>query len=151
MAKKEKTILLELRKWRDDGDISQDLYEKLSARYDLKSWDLGTIIRWTLVIGAVMLGIGLITFFLTIMQSQAMLALVLTLLCGLAYYFGFTLLSPAGTRYYPKSGNALVALACLILCADVFVLGDLLSTGSGTLAGSFADYGAHLLCHCLHP
>lgn len=131
MAKKEKIILQELRQWRDDDDISPELYEKLSVRYDLKSWDLGTIIRWTLVLGAIMLGIGLVTFFLTIMQSQAMLTVVLTLLCGLAYYFGFSLVSPDSSAYYPKSGNALIALACILLCADVFVVGDLLSSDSG--------------------
>lgn len=131
MAKKEKIILQELRQWRDDREIPQELYEKLSGKYELRSWDLGTLIRWTLVIGAIMLGVGLISFFLAIVQSQAMLAVVLMLLCGLAYYFGFSLLSPDSSHYYPKSGNALVALACILLCGDVFVIGDLFSSGSG--------------------
>ena len=131
MAKKEKIILRELQDWLEEELITQDQYHTLSGKYELKSWDLSTIIRWALIIGAVMLGIGLISFFTLILESLILLVTVLTLLCGLAYYFGFSLISERTPHYYPKSGNALIAVACLLLCGDIFALGDLLSTGSG--------------------
>ena len=128
MARKDDIILRELRQWLDDGLIERELHETLAAKYQRASWDIGVIIRWALILGAIMLGIGLMTFFLTIIQSEGMVAIVLTLLCGLSYYFGFSLISGAS---YPKSGNALIAVACLLLCGDIFVIGHLLSTGSG--------------------
>lgn len=131
MAKKDRIIRQELRQWLDDSLISQELYDSLSSRYSEGVWDVGIIIRWALILGAIMLGIGLISFFLAIMDSMKLVAVVLTLLCGLSYYFGFSMTSRAGGRYYPKSGNALIAVACLLLCGDIFVIGDLLSSGSG--------------------
>ena len=131
MAKKDRIIREELRQWLDESLISQELHDSLAARYREGSWDISVIIRWTLVLGAIMLGIGLITFFLTIMDSKALIAIVLTLLCGLSYYFGLSMTLRTGGRYYPKSGNALIAVACLLLCGDIFVIGDILSTGSG--------------------
>ncbi len=131
MANKEKFLRGELRKWLEEGLLGQDVYETLLARYKDTAWDVSVIIRWTLALGAIMLGIGLISFFMLIIESLALVAVVLTLLCGLAYYFGFALLRPNGGNYYPKSGNALIAVACLLLCGDIFVIGDLFSSGSG--------------------
>ncbi|PIE35463.1 hypothetical protein CSA56_04060 [candidate division KSB3 bacterium] len=131
MARKENIILHALEQWQQEGLLSQELYETLSARYSLKSWDLGTVIRWALILGSIMLGVGLITFFVTILESLLLLVIVLTLLCGLAYYFGFSLVSPSESHYYPKSGNALIAVACLLLCGDVFALGYVLSSDRG--------------------
>ena len=93
MARKDDIILRELRQWRDDGLIERELHDTLAAKYQSASWDISVIIRWALILGAIMLGIGLMTFFLTIIQSEGMVAIVLTLLCGLSYYFGFSLIS----------------------------------------------------------
>ena len=68
MAKKEKIILSELKTWLEDSVIDQGLYETLASRYKIKSWDLSTIIRWASAIGALMLGIGLISFFFVILH-----------------------------------------------------------------------------------
>lgn len=131
MARKDKIILKELLTWLEDGLISEELHQSLSAKYRVTSWDLTIIIRWTLIFGAVMLGIGLITFISVIIESLVFVAFILSLLVGLGYYFGFQLTNLQYPHYYPKTGNALIAVACLLVCADIFVIGDLLSTGSG--------------------
>ncbi len=131
MAKKDRIIRQELRQWLDDSLISQELYDSLSSRYREGSWDVSVIIRWALILGAIMLGIGLVSFFLAIIESMALVAIVLTLLCGASYYFGLSMTSRAGGRYYPKSGNALIAVACLLLCGDIFVIASFFSEDSG--------------------
>ena len=131
MSKKEKIILSELKIWFEEGLINQDLYNRLSSRYEIKSWDFSTIIKWALIFGAVMLGIGLISFVSLIFKSLAFVVLVLSVLCGSGYYYAFLLTSQRYKHYYPRTGNALIAVACLILCGDIFAIGQLLFSGMG--------------------
>ena len=76
MSKKETIILGELKIWLEEGLINQDLYDRLSSRYEIKSWDFSAIIKWCLILGAVMLGIGLISVISLIFQSLAFVVLV---------------------------------------------------------------------------
>jgi len=131
VAKKNDIILRELAQWRDQGQIGQDVYQRLAPQYQGRTWDFAAIVRWSLIIGAVMLGVGLISFITLIIHSLSFVALVLTILCGTAFWYGFQLTDPKRGRFFPKTGNALIAVACLLLCGDVFTVGKLLSTGGG--------------------
>ncbi len=126
---KNKIISDEAKKWYEEGLINETLYNELLSRYAVKGWDISTIIKWALIFGAIMLGIGLISFVSLIFKSLTFVVLILSILCVLSYYWGFQLTSKEYKYYYPKSGNTLITLASLILCGDVFALGKLLSSG----------------------
>jgi uncharacterized membrane protein len=131
MAKKDEIILRELAQWRDQGMIDQATHDRLAPQYQGRTWDFATIIRWSLIMGAVMLGVGLISFITLIIHTLSFVALVLTILCAAAFWYGFQLADPQRGRFFPRTGNALIAVACLLLCGDVFTVGKLLSSGSG--------------------
>ena len=131
MPQKEKVITDELKVWLDEKLINHELYEILSAKYRTVSWDILTIIRWSLIIGAIMLGVGIILLVSLIFKSMGFVVLTLSVLCGVGFYYGFGLTAKDARHAYPKSGNALIAIACLLLCGDIFAIANLISSGTG--------------------
>ena len=69
MGKKDEIILKEIEKWHKQDIIEEVLYKRLSSMYIENKWDFTTIIKWTLIIGAIMISIGLISFFSTVIPS----------------------------------------------------------------------------------
>ncbi|SFM07903.1 DUF2157 domain-containing protein [Halanaerobium salsuginis] len=128
MAKKDKIILNELDDWYQHDLIEKNLYNNLASLYQRESWDFNTIIRWTLIIGAIMIGIGLISFITFLIQSIYFVILALSVLCFIAYYYGFKLRKKDFKHYYPRTGNALIAVASLLINADIFAINSLIFT-----------------------
>ncbi|RAK10245.1 putative membrane protein [Halanaerobium saccharolyticum] len=122
MAKKDKIILKEIEEWYNQDIIEENLYIRLSSMYQKNEWDLTTIIKWTLVIGAVMVSLGLISFIALIVQSEIFSVIILSALCLSGYYYGFKLKRRDFKYYFPKTGDALIAISCLILAADIFMI-----------------------------
>lgn len=129
MGKKEKIILEELNLWHNNGLVEDELYEKLSSMYVIKSWNFVAIMKWVLIFGSILLGIGLISFITLIFHSRVFVVLVLTVLTLLGYYLGFFLSNRKNKNYYPKTGNAILVIASLTLCGDLFTIGDGFSIG----------------------
>jgi len=121
-----KVLRTELKKWLDEGLIDPTLYETLDRRYPAPGkWNLRVVIRWALIVGAGSLGVGLISLITVILDSLAFLAFLFS--AGAVAFFGFGLvLLRAAKRSLPKTGNALIVVACLLLAADVFTLAKLL-------------------------
>ncbi len=126
MGKKNKIILKEINKWHDKNIIEEEVYSRLSSMYQENEWDFTTIIKWALIIGAVMIGIGLISFISFIIQSIIFVILILSALSLSGYYYGFKLKQRDFKYYFPKTGNALVAVSSLLLGADIFAINKFL-------------------------
>ena len=122
MGKKDKIILKEIEEWHKQEIIEEGLYMRLSSMYQKNEWDFTTIIKWALIIGAVMIGIGIISFFTVIFESTILGILLLSALCLLGYYYGFKLKKRDFKYYFPKTGNALIAISSLLLGADIFAI-----------------------------
>jgi len=117
----------ELKKWRAENLIDDALLETLDRRYTkAEKWNLRVVIRWSLIIGAVSLGVGLVSLITVILDSLAFLALLLS--AGALAFLGggLYLIQTKARRSLPKTGNALIVVGCLLLAADVFILADLL-------------------------
>jgi len=128
MANKVAYLLDELKKWRDQGWIDSEVHDKIASGYPEPSrWDLRLIIRWTLIIGALTLGIGLISLVILIVDSPYFLAFLLSAGALTGFAVGFSLLREKGKNPLPKTGNSLIVVACLLLGADVFVLAKILA------------------------
>ena len=126
MASKNKIIIKEMEKWLESGLITNEIYSKLLTQYDKSNWDLAIMIRWTLIIGAVLLGIGGVSFLALIFQSLNFLVIVLTLMVVISFMAGQFLTSSKFKYFLPKTGNALIILACLFLGADIFTIAKIL-------------------------
>lgn len=122
MSKKDKIILKEIEEWYNQDIIEKRLYNHLSSMYQENEWDFTTIIKWTLIIGAVMISIGLISFISLVVQSIVFVILILSTMFFLGYYYGFKLKKVDFKYYYPKTGNALIAISSLLLGADIFAI-----------------------------
>ena len=126
MASKNKIIIKEMEKWLESGLITNEIYSKLLTQYDKSNWDLAIMIRWTLIIGAVLLGIGGVSFLALIFQSLNFLVIVLTLMVVISFMAGQFLTSSKFKYFLSKTGNALIILACLFLGADIFTIAKIL-------------------------
>ena len=122
MANKNKIILKEIKEWYNQDLIEENLYLQLSSMYQKNEWDFTTIIKWTLVLGAVMISIGLISFITLLVQSIYLAILILSAFCLASYYYGFKLKERDFKYYFPKTGNALIAISSLLLGADIFAI-----------------------------
>ncbi|MCF8009376.1 MAG: DUF2157 domain-containing protein [Halanaerobiales bacterium] len=122
MGKKDKIILKEIEEWHNKDIIEEGLYRRLSSMYQENEWDFTTIIKWALIIGAVMIGIGLISFISFVIQSIIFAILILSALSLSGYYYGFKLKQRDFKYYFPKTGNALIAISSLLLGADIFAI-----------------------------
>jgi uncharacterized membrane protein len=122
MSLKSKVVLKELNGWLEKNLIDNELFSRLSALYPQESWDFRLIIKWALVVGAVMLGIGMILFVSLLFNSIGFVVLVLTALSAGLYVSGFLLGGKNAGRSLPRTGNALIAVACLVFGADVFTI-----------------------------
>lgn len=80
-----------------------------------------------------MLGIGAVTFFLTIMVRWRSRGCRFDALMRPELLFPRPLTGPRASRSAttPKAATPWVAVACLLLCGDVFVIADIFSTDSG--------------------
>lgn len=125
MSKKQ-IILNELKKWLDDELIDQEIYSKLANQYKDRQWDFAVIIRWCLIIGSIVLGIGIISLLTLIFNSLYFLAFILTMLFIIVFVFGVMLTEKKWKIYLPKTGNALIVVACLILCSDIFTIAKII-------------------------
>ncbi|MGC8770190.1 MAG: DUF2157 domain-containing protein [Brevinematia bacterium] len=130
MSKKQ-IILKELKKWLDDELIDQEIYSKLSSQYNVGQWDFAVIIRGCLVIGSIVLGVGIISLLTLILESLYFLAFILTILFILSFVFGVMLTEKKWKIYLPKTGNAIIVVACLILCADIFTIAKIIFPQGG--------------------
>jgi len=126
MSKQDKIILKELEEWYKQDMIEESLFNRLSSMYQGDEWDFTTIIKWALVIGAIMIGVGLISFFALLFNSTLLGILTLSALCLLLYYFGFKLRERNFKYYFPKTGNALISISTLLLGADIFAINKFL-------------------------
>jgi hypothetical protein len=126
MGKKDKIILKEIEEWHNHDIIEEGLYRRLSSMYQENKWDFTTIIKWALIIGAVMIGIGLISFISLVIQSIIFAILILSALSLSGYYYGFKLKGRDFKYYFPKTGNALIAVSSLLLGADIFAVNKFL-------------------------
>jgi hypothetical protein len=126
MSKKDEIILKEIEKWHKQDIIEEGLYQHLSSMYQENEWDFTTIIKWTLIIGAIMISIGLISFFALLFNSTILGILILSAFCLAGYYYGFNLKKRDFKYYFPKTGNALVAISSLLLGADIFAINKFL-------------------------
>ena len=126
MANKDKIILKEIKEWYNQDLIEENLYLQLSSMYQKNEWDFTTIIKWTLVLGAVMISIGLISFITLLVQSIYLAILILSAFCLASYYYGFKLKTRDFKYYFPKTGNTLIAIASLLLGADIFAINKFL-------------------------
>jgi uncharacterized membrane protein len=122
MSLKSKVVLKELNGWLEKNLIDNELFTRLSALYPQESWDFRLIIKWALVIGAVLLGIGIILLVSLLFNSIGFIVLVLTALSAGLYVPGFLLGGKNARRSLPRTGNALVAVACLVFGADIFTI-----------------------------
>ncbi|MGM0472240.1 MAG: hypothetical protein ACQEQI_08175 [Bacillota bacterium] len=130
MGKEDKIILQELEEWHSQDLIKEDLYNRLSVMYHTENWDFSTIIKWTLVIGAILISIGMISFITLLVQSMVFAILILTGLSFAAYYYGFNLKQREFKYYFPKTGNALIAIASLLLGADILAINVFIFDGA---------------------
>ena len=81
MGKKDEIILKEIEKWHKQDIIEEVLYKRLSSMYIENKWDFTTIIKWTLIIGAIMISFGLISFIALLFNSAILGILTLSAFC----------------------------------------------------------------------
>jgi uncharacterized membrane protein len=128
MGRKEEFLKKELASWREEQLIDDTTLSLLTERYSSKRrWDLQTLIKWFLWIGATSLGIGMIGVVTAMLVSAGFLAGVLSLSGTATVVFGIALTRPRFRWHLPRTGNALVIVGCLLLGGAVFALARFLS------------------------
>ncbi|PKB59603.1 MAG: hypothetical protein BZY83_00905 [SAR202 cluster bacterium Casp-Chloro-G2] len=118
----------EVSRWENDGLISADQGQSILGRYPQESTAPGSraqsrLITGLSVIGAVLVGLGIILFFAANwdgMARSAKMAIIIAAVLsghGLGYYLRYH-------RGYLRVGSAMVLLACLIYGAGVHLVGQ---------------------------
>jgi len=120
--------------------ISQELRDNILAQYEIKTNSLN-FIRIILTLGAVLLGLGILSFIASNWQELGKLAKFILLL-GI-----YLLTNVSGYKLfkdYPKTGISLIYLGVLTYGAAIFLIGQIFNF-SGHFSGAFLLWGIGIL------
>lgn len=126
----------EAQRWRSDGLISAEQYQKLAQQYEFETLETAARDRFIMILlglGSVLIGIGAITFVAANWQAlpqtvKAGLLFIVMLVCDLS---GFILVNRVGPRdRWRRLGQALLLLGALLLGANLALMGQIVHTSS---------------------
>jgi len=129
-SQRDSIILEELEIWREEGVIDEATYHRLRQRYKTQRADLGALIKWVLIFGAIVLGGGITLLFSDVFKNlpDLIIVLMLTAVTGAFYYAGFRL-SARRRRTLVYSGRALVFVGTVTTVVDLVWLSRTLGLG----------------------
>src|SRR5215831_15529782 len=92
-SQRDSIILEEIERWREEGVIDEPTYQQLRHRYQSQRLDIGALIKWVLIFGAIVLGGGITLLFSDVFKNlpDLMIVLMLTVVTAAFYYAGFRL------------------------------------------------------------
>jgi uncharacterized membrane protein len=143
----------EIKAWLAEGLVSEDQARALDERYALSALEgegAGLLIATIYVIGAVLIGGGVISFVAAHWESIPTAAKVVMLFAAMlaAHVGGYVLWRVQGSR--PRLGHALVVLGTLIFGANIGLMAQIFHIKSHFYNGFAAwTVGAALLAYCL--
>lgn len=126
----------EAQRWRLEGLISEEQFQKLSQQYEFEAIETAARDRFVMILlglGSILVGIGAITFVAANWQAlsqtvKAGLLFITMLICDLS---GFTLINRIGPSDRGRRlGQALLLLGALLLGANLALMGQIVHTSS---------------------
>ena len=122
MLRKNKIILNELRKWYKEDKIDKKTFDNLYDNYSKNQNDVDSIMRWSVIIGAILILIGIIYFTMYIVSSIYTKLGSLTLITISGFYFSINFLNQNKKYYYPKLGISTLILSTIVLLIDSYYI-----------------------------
>lgn len=129
----------EIKKWKEENIINEEQARLLIERYSLDEESVGGTIRSLVILGSILLGTGLIAFFIKDIVNLSLFAIpiITIILFSIAYSVGFYLKYIKKT--YENTGTGLIFLGSLIFGAGVL---GLTFHGYRTVFPGFIIWGA---------
>ncbi len=129
-----RTLRQEADRWRAEGWIDSDLYDRLADRYrfeGLESEASGTFITILIGLGSVLVGLGILSFIAANWQSMSKLVRIAVVLGGLVAVntSGFYLWQRSSSR---RIGQGLLLLGGILLGANLALLAQLFQISADT-------------------
>jgi len=122
MLRRNRIILEELQLWYKENKIDRKTFEKLSEKYVNNEEDVDSIMRWSVIVGIVLMLIGLFFLGVYIIESLYTVIGALSLVVGIGFYLGFKFVKKTGKYYYPKTGSTIIIVSSLILVTDTYFM-----------------------------
>lgn len=126
----------EAQRWRSEGFISEEQFQKLSQQYNFADIETAARDRFVMILlglGSILVGIGAITFVAANWQAlsqtvKAGLLFIAMLICDLSGFILINRIAPSDR--WRRLGQALLLLGALLLGANLALMGQIVHTSS---------------------
>lgn len=122
MLRRNRIVLEELKKWYREEKIDKKTFEKLSQKYLNNEEDVDSVMRWSVIIGIILMVIGILFLGIYLIESLYTIIGALTVLTAIGFYLGFKFLKKNGKYYYPKTGSSIIIISSLMLIVDTYYI-----------------------------